>query len=282
MEAQAFTIGRTMDLQLALRSAKDSVPSTLLMLEQTVQAVDRHDATSQAMRHFLCRNLLRQGQLLDSINILAERSRYQDMWVLGRTLSELSINVCYLQIASSDEFSRWSNYDLWTDERLISNLATEIPILEKSLDSRQLEEQRKVRKQLEDKGLYKTAKRGTWSELSMDERATAADVQLSMPLNVMSLLYRLAVKLGDGFVHSSPRAIGNQSIPVSGKREAAPAEMQATTQALSMAATSVIATIMFTRKRFDLPSHLMADRIGDLLRNAFSESYEASTSASNL
>ena len=262
-----------MDLQSALRSAKDSIPSTLLMLEETVQAVDQHDVTAQPMRHFLCRNLLRLGQLLDSIKILAERSRYQDMWVLGRTLAELSINVCYLQIASSDEFARWSNYDLWTDERLISNLATEIPMLEKSLDPRQLEEQRKIRKHLEDTGLYKTAKRGTWSELTMDERAKAADIQLAMPLNIMSLLYRLAVKLGDGFVHSSPRAIGNQTLPVSSAREPTPAEMQATTQALSMAATSVIASIMFTRKHFDWSNHLMADRIGDLLRNAFSESY---------
>jgi hypothetical protein len=262
-----------MDLGSALRSAKESVPFILMILEQTVQTIDGHEATSVEMRHFLSRSLLRAGQILDSASLLAEKHRYQDVWVLGRTLAELSINICYLQIASPDEFSRWSNYDLWTDERLISNLAAEIPILEDALDPRELEQQRRVRKHLEDKGLYAPARRGSWSERSMDERAKSADVLLGLAPNVLYLLYRLAVKLGDGFVHSSPRAIGAQSLAVSSLRQPTAAEVQATTQALSMAATSVTAALMFTRKRFGLSMHLLDERVGDLLRNAYAESY---------
>lgn len=262
-----------MDLESSLRSAKESVPFTLTMLEQTVQVIDGHESTAVGMRNFLCRNLLRAGQIMDSISLLAERHRYQDIWVLGRTLAELSINVCYLQTASTDEFSRWSSYDLWTDERLISNLADEIPVLEQSLDPRELEQQRKVRKHLQDKGLYATARGGSWSERSMDERAKAADLVLGLTPNVFHLLYRLAVKLGDGFVHSSPRAIGVQSLPVSSPRQPSLVEVQATAQGLSTAATSVIALLMFTRKRFGLPTHLLDQRVGDSLRKAYSESY---------
>jgi hypothetical protein len=227
------------------------------------------------MRQFLCGGLLRSGQILDSALLLADRHKYQDIWILGRTLAELGINICYLQIASPHEFSRWSNYDLWTDERLISNLAAQIPTLENVLDPRELKQQKMARKRLEDNGLYTLARRGSWSERTTDERAKAADAILNLTPNVLQLLYRLAMKIGDGFVHSSPKAIGDQSLPVSSRRQPTTAEVQATAQALSMAATSVVTTVAFTRKRFGLSTHLLDERIAGLLRAAYSDSYAA-------
>jgi hypothetical protein len=74
------------------------------------------------------------------------------------------INLSYLQIAPEVEFKRWSNYDLWTDERLITNLAAVIPQLEDALDPRELELQREQRRTLEQSGLYKDIRTGSWSE----------------------------------------------------------------------------------------------------------------------
>jgi len=261
-----------MNVTSALANARDSIGPTITILENTVQAIDCHTATTPQMRHFVCRSLLRAGQLLDSASILAARHRFQDIWVLGRTLSELAINTCYLQVAPGIEFKRWSNYDLWTDERLISNLSLEIPTLENALDPKEFELQRKQRKSLEDSGVYQAVRRGSWSEKLMDERAKIADGPLGFTPNVFQLLYRLSVKIGDGFVHSSPKALGARRLPVAWKHEPSDAELQATAQALSMAATSVLAAITFTRSRFGLSPHPLADRLGDLLRAAYHDS----------
>ena len=261
-----------MNVASAFANARDSVELVIAILEDTVKEIDRHTATTSQMRHFICRSLLRAGQLLDSSSILSARYRYQDIWVLGRTLTELTINICYLQIAPEIEFKRWSNYDLWTDERLISNLSLEIPTLEAALDPKELEQQRKQRKSLEDSGIYQAARRGTWSEKMIDERAKIADIPFKLAPNILQLLYRLPVKIGDGFVHSSPKALGPQRLPVASRHDPSAAEIHSTAQALSMAATSVLAAITFTRSHFDLAPHPLADRLGYLLRGAFDDS----------
>jgi hypothetical protein len=46
----------------------------------------------------------------------------------------------------------------------------------------------------------------------MDERAKIADLPLNLTPNILGLLYRLSVKLGDGFVHSSPKSLGAQRL----------------------------------------------------------------------
>jgi len=256
----------------ALTNAKDSITPALAILEETVEQVDHHTAITPQMRNFVCRSLLRGGQILDSINLLVACARHQDIWVLCRTLCELAINTCYLQVAPEIEFTRWSNYDLWTDERLILNLSSLVPGLEDALDPKELQKQREQRKALEDSGIYKNLRGGSWSEKTMDERAKIADVPLHLTPGIFHTLYRLAVKIGDGFVHSSPKSLGAQKTPIVSPHGPSDAEMHATAQALSMAATSVYAAINFTRVRFGLPQHPLADRFADSLRIAYRDS----------
>lgn len=258
-----------MTLESSFASAKSSVAPAIVMLEETVAQIGSHIETDRRMNSFLCRSLLRAGQALDSVDLLASRYRYQDMWGLCRILCELMINTCYLQVAPEVEFRRWSNYDFWTDERLISNLASFVPEFEDALDPRELERQREQRHSLKQSGLYTGVHSGSWSEKNLEERAQVVDEALKLERDVFRLLYRLTVKVGHSFVHVSPRGIGPQTTPILAPRQPSPADLHASTQALSMSATAVYAGINFTRVRKGLPDHLLASRFGEVLRLAF-------------
>lgn len=258
-----------MDFKVSLSSAKDSIQPTILMLEDTVQSISTETSLDPHRLHATCRSLLRIGQMLDSANLLAERYRYQDIWILCRSLAELSINTCYLHVAPDIEYQRWSNFDLWEEPRFFTNLSLQVPSLEAALDPKQLAEQKERRKFLEDSGIYRDIPKGSWSDKPMDKRAQFTDTFMNLPQNIFELLYRLAVKLGDGFVHTSPRALGVQNSPIAAVHEPTPADLLGTAQALSLAATSVFTAITFIRSQFGLTPHLLADRLGDLLRTAF-------------
>jgi predicted aspartyl protease len=105
------------------------------------------------------------------------------MWVLCRILCELMINLSYLQVAPEIEFKRWSNYDLWTDERLITNLAAFMPQFEGALDPRELELQREQRRTLEQSGLYKDIRTGSWSEKNLEQCAKIVDDVVPVLIN---------------------------------------------------------------------------------------------------
>ncbi len=239
------------------------------MVEETVNHIGGHLGTDPHLDSFVCRCLLRAGQALDSADIVASRYRYQDVWVLCRVVCELMINSCYLQIAPNVEFSRWSNYDLWTDERLISNLASFLPEFEDALDPRELESQREQRRSLEQSGLYKGIRGDTWSEKNIEGRAKAVDNELELEQGVFRLLYRLTMKVGNSFVHVSPKGVGSQTNPICSRRDPSPTEIHASTQALSMSATALYAGINFTRTRKGLPDHPLAPLLAGALRVAF-------------
>jgi hypothetical protein len=95
------------------------------------------------------------------------------------------------------------------------------------------------------------------------------DDVLQLEQNVYQLLYRLTVKVGNSFVHVSPKGIGPQTTPVASPRQPSLADIHATTQAMSMSATAVYAGINFARARIGLPDHPLANRFGDALRVAF-------------
>ena len=264
-----------MKLDSALASARSSVPPALAMVEDTVNSIGRQTSADPYLDSVVCRSLLRAGQALDSVDLLAARYRYQDMWALCRIICEVMINGCYLQIAPTLELQRWSNYDLWTDKRVISNLISLLPEFEEALDANQLESQRAQRQSMEEEGLYKGL-RGSWSDRSLEQRAKAVDEVLKLERDAFQLLSRLTVKVGHSFIHASPKGIGRQSNPVLAQREPAPEEIQACTQALSMSATAVYAGITFTRHQKGLSPHPLANQFGDVLRIAFDHSLHRS------
>ncbi|WP_157466899.1 DUF5677 domain-containing protein [Edaphobacter aggregans] len=260
-----------MNLESAFKSAKSSVAPTILMVEETAASIDEHPTFSPRKKSFLCRSLLRGGQTLASVDLLATHYRYQDMWVLCRIICELMINSSYLQVAPESEFQRWSNYDIWTDERLVSNLASSVPEFEAELNQRELEWQREQRCTLEKSQLYKGCG-NSWSKKTLEQRAKVVDDVLKLERDTFQLLCRLTVKIGNGFVHVSPKGIGPQRTPIVSPREPSPADIQAATQALSMSATAVYAGLSFTRAHAGLSEHLLANRFGDALRVAFGDS----------
>jgi hypothetical protein len=103
----------------------------------------------------------------------------------------------------------------------------------------------------------------------LEQRAKMVDDVLKLEQNVYQLLYRLTVKVGNSFVHVSPKGIGPQTTPIDSSRQPSLVEIHATTQAMSMSATAVYAGINFTRVRIGLPDHPLGSCFGDALRVAF-------------
>jgi hypothetical protein len=109
----------------------------------------------------------------------------------------------------------------------------------------------------------------SWSEKNLEQRARTVDDVVKVEQNVYQLLYRLTVKVGNSFVHVSPKGVCPQTTPIVSPRQLSIADIHATTQTMSMSATAVYAGINFTRVRIGLPDHPLANRFGDALRVAF-------------
>lgn len=257
-----------MNLNSALRDAKESVPLVLEMLEETVTWVDHTDAVAREMSSYICRSLLRSGQILDSIQLLSEKCRYQDMWVLCRTLTETATNLCYLQVAPKEEYSRWSSYDVWTEARMLTKLEDSLPGLDSMLDRRQRDFQRENSARIKESGLYEAARPGSWSAKYPWERAKIADDILGLELGTFQLLHDLVGKTGNAFVHSSPKGIGDQTSPVIHSGPPSDKALQATIQVLAFSSTGVYGAVNFTRVRLGLSKHPFADKFAEMIQSA--------------
>lgn len=264
------------DPQTTLKQAQACADMMILMLEQTADRL-KHDHPKDSEIHRVIRCSLRVGQTLHSARTLSEAFKYQDVWVLTRVLSEAAINASYLIFTSSIEKQRWSNYDHLMDLRFVEQMI-EIGLTGDTLDIRAIEQLKRSRESLTSTQLYADTLRGSWSEKTLLQRAVFVDGCLKATMDVFTSLYKLAVKQGDSYVHSSPKAVGDQSVPIGSALHPQQKETQHSSQALAVACTGAYALLNCVRMHYRLEPHGLAERFGSDVKQVYAATANLGTS----
>lgn len=197
------------ELKELLRGPADA-SLLLLALATTTSNELQTKIQDKHLRAIATSALLRQTQTIQAILLLGKHLFVEEMWGLSRSLTELAINVCYLQTADPAEVQRYLHYDSITDSEWHKGI-TGIDGIRERLDNIPSHRETATRlsliaDKLREQRIYDGIKKGVWSKYNLDQRAVIIDRKHSK-LPLFALIYRSIVKYADSFVHASPKAV---------------------------------------------------------------------------